>query len=66
MSIHHEVTIHCDSCGQWDSAGGRDLTRFGWARYRNGDGRGPTTGGHLDAPRHLCPTCAASTQEGKS
>lgn len=57
MSIHHEVTVHCDGCGYWEQGnpgghGSSQITRHrrktGWRIWRE-HGWGPW--------QHLCPTC---------
>lgn len=62
MSIHHTVTIHCDSCCHWEHGGDlgdtmnrspRERKRRGWIVYREGR--------HL---RHKCPSCAKAAENG--
>jgi hypothetical protein len=54
VSIHHEVSVHCDGCGHWQH--GNDST----TRQRRSDGWSIwRTGGTCGHWRHLCPTCTA-------
>lgn len=64
MSIHHEVTVHCDGCGNWEQGnhGGtnsskitRQRRREGWLIWRNDWSPEYGTSGPW---RHLCPRCA--------
>lgn len=50
MSIRHDVTINCDTCGHWIHADGvptRARRREGWSIWQEEGGRW----------RHKCPTC---------
>lgn len=52
MSIHHEVTIHCDSCGQWERGEERTTRQrreAGWRIWQEAGTR---------RWRHKCPDCA--------
>lgn len=56
MSIHHEVSIHCDDCGQWKYANGettKQRDKAGWVRYKEGY-----------STRHRCPECSGARPDG--
>lgn len=56
MSIHHDVTIHCDTCGLWehgDSRTTRQRRNAGWSIWP--DDRGKWC--------HKCPTCNTQSTE---
>ena len=53
MSIHHEVSVHCDACGHWqygNESNIRQRRQDGWLIWRSEDGHW----------RHLCPICSAA------
>lgn len=53
MSIHHEVTVHCDTCGFWEYGNARTTRqrrRAGWIIWQD----------EYFSWRHTCPNCAAA------
>lgn len=57
MSIHHDVTIHCDTCGWWEH-GDRSTTarrrKRGWVIWQDEEsGRW----------QHTCPNCNTQPHE---
>jgi hypothetical protein len=55
MSIHHEVTVHCDTCGEWERVDGepaRKRRRRGWRMWKDEYG----------SWRHSCPKCTKAAR----
>jgi hypothetical protein len=60
VSIHHEVSVHCDRCGHWEHGNVQTTAQrrqAGWVIWTS-------QGGRYGRRLHLCPTCIqAGAQE---
>lgn len=53
MSIHHEVSVHCDECSQWEYRNGKTAAQAkkeGWVSYIERGMR-----------MHKCPECSGAS-----